>query len=674
MSGEDRDRSVDLDTVGITVARWIFGDRTGFALFLGTMLFFAVTWRIGIFSTDTFAVANTMASVADGSLSVDQVTYGPSSGITPGMHVVDGRRYGRNFGMVFAALPIVWLLEGLALFVDMRIALAGAWCLGLLGLSTVVGDAVGRRQQAVAFGSIAAIGLFAGNVAVATPIPARWWPVIGLQLVTMAAAGLTAVFLYRLVGRMYGNHIGLMAGLATGVASPVGFWATFPKRHAVTAFLAVLTLYCLFRSRQAPGRHSATGFRALAYGWVGLTAWVHSAEGLLLLIALVAVDLPTARSNRPLDLVVVAGALVLSIVPLVLTNYVIAGTPLEPPRLWQPFTDVGQLAGGETSGGSGSTVPSTETGSTAPSTETGPTGGSSNDGGGSGGTGSIGMVGYLVGRVASAATSRVELLFTYMETSLQPLGNAERLSNTFVRSGYISGLPRHNDRAINLSVLEAMPLLGLVTLAPAIAIRWARTQRAADPWQRVRRGIRTVRRDPTRTADLFAALIVALFVLLYMSRLPSHFMLTGRYIHPIYPLGVYALARLPPVRRAVREEGRRIAAGYALTVSLGVPLYITVLWTTEAVLGEAVQLYALTALGIATLVGGWAIIETAWPGRFPSLTDTGAPLLGVAAGLTTVYLLVSGLGFFAYTHEFALPMSRVVAEQLLPINPLRSLF
>lgn len=666
MTGEEDRFSVDIEEAGITVGRWVFGDRTGVTLFLAAVLFFALYWRIGIFSTDSYAVANTMAGVAEGSLAINEVTYGPPSGITPGMHVVDGRLYGRNFGMVFAALPLVWLQQGMSIFVDLRIALAGGWCLALLGFCTLVGERIDRRELATVVGSVVALSLFAGSVAVATPLSARWYPVIALQLLTMAATGLTAVTIYRLLRRMYGNRVGLAAGITVAFASPAGFWATFPKRHAVTAFLGVLTLYCLFRSREATARRSALRFRALAYVWVGLTAWVHSAEALLLLFALGAVDLATARSNRPLELMVVGMALFLSLLPLFITNYLIAGSPLDPPRLWEAYTDTSQRTGNGLSGGA-----SGSGGSESPAVETGsePTGGTTG-GGEEGSTESVGIVGRMVGGLVAAASDRVALLLGYMETSLEPLGNVERLSNTFIRSGYISGLPSYNDRAINLSVLEAMPLFGVFAILPVAAVEWGRSFQTREG----RRLLRRMRGDPARAADGFAVLLVALFVLLYMSRLPTHFMLTGRYIHPIYPFGVYLLARVPAVREVVTEHGTRTAVGYGAAVFIGVPLYIGTLWATNAVLGEAVQLYALVSLTIASLVAGWAVLTAAGGEGGRRLSGRAAPILGIAAGLATVYLIVSGFGFFAYTHEYALPLSRVIAEQLLPINPLRSLF
>lgn len=45
------------------------------------------------------------------------------------MHIVDGRLFGCNYGHVFAALPFVWFLVGLARVTDHQIAVGGLWSL-----------------------------------------------------------------------------------------------------------------------------------------------------------------------------------------------------------------------------------------------------------------------------------------------------------------------------------------------------------------------------------------------------------------------------------------------------------------------------------------------------------------------------------------------------------------
>ena len=46
-----------------TVGRWLFRDRQGLALWLGLLCWFGLTWRVGFFIQDTYAVANALAIV-----------------------------------------------------------------------------------------------------------------------------------------------------------------------------------------------------------------------------------------------------------------------------------------------------------------------------------------------------------------------------------------------------------------------------------------------------------------------------------------------------------------------------------------------------------------------------------------------------------------------------------
>jgi hypothetical protein len=57
-------------------------------------------------------------------------------------------------------------------------------------------------------------------------------------------------------------------------------------------------------------------------------------------IAGAVVVLPTAPRNDPYSLAVVAGAFVFSLLPFLVTNYLVSGNPLYPPRLLSQFTGV----------------------------------------------------------------------------------------------------------------------------------------------------------------------------------------------------------------------------------------------------------------------------------------------------------------------------------------------
>ncbi|MFC6975184.1 hypothetical protein ACFQL1_11835 [Halomicroarcula sp. GCM10025709] len=228
--------------------------------------------------------------------------------------------------------------------------LVGLWSLAVAGLSYGVGSVLGRRRAGVLLGTGLGVALFVGNLAVATPLPARWLPMLALQTTTALAAAAVAVVAYRLGTAVSTRRVGVAMGVVAAVGTPVGFWATIPKRHSVSALVVVLAMYTLYRSRAATSHRHARRFRALTYAWVGAAAWVHAAEGLILLLAVAAVDLPTARSNRPRDLAVVGATLFASLLPFFLTNWLIAGNPVEPPRLL-PSYDGDVLSPAATDGG-----------------------------------------------------------------------------------------------------------------------------------------------------------------------------------------------------------------------------------------------------------------------------------------------------------------------------------
>jgi len=58
-------------------------------------------------------------------------------------------------------------------------------------------------------------------------------------------------------------------------------------------------------------------------------------------------------------------------------------------------------------------------------------------------------------------------------------------------------------------------------------------------------------------------------------------------------------------------------------------------------------------------LAGWALVSARWDVR-----RFGAVALGLAAAVTTVFLLLAGLVHFAYAGEFALPVARWASELL----------
>jgi 4-amino-4-deoxy-L-arabinose transferase-like glycosyltransferase len=125
---------------------------------------------------------------------------------------------------------------------------------------------------------------------------------IALQISTLVVAGLGAVLLYRLLAWQHNRRLGVLAGAAVVLVSPVGFWATIPKRHVLVATLCLAVLYLFARSRTPsertfPGIGQVPLHRTLMYTCIALITWVHAAEGLFVFLAVVAFDLPTAPPN-----------------------------------------------------------------------------------------------------------------------------------------------------------------------------------------------------------------------------------------------------------------------------------------------------------------------------------------------------------------------------------------
>lgn len=663
----DRNERTDWPDRALAV---VFGDRRGLALFLGALVFAGLYWRVRHFSTDQFAVLNALVALADGHLAIHDPVYG--SAVSPGTYVADGNLYGRNYGHVVVALPVLFALRGLALVFDLQALLIGAWGLTFLGFAVVVGRLVDRRRLALRVASPVALGLFLGNVLVGEPLAERWVPLVALQVPTALAAALLAVMLYRLVARRHDVRLGVAAGAAAVLATPVGFWATVPKRHSFSALLVVCCLYALYRSREAGNVAGATRFRALAYGLVGLATWIHAGEALVLFVALAVVDVPTARSNRPRHLALVGGAFVASLIPFLLTNALVSGDPFLPPRLLPAAdsVDAGALSGGSAGSSATSTATAENTAATAGNVT--PTAGNAPTptpaSGGAGDAGIIARIAATVAPVGTAVNRFRTLVLAGMEAGVR---NPGRLVHTFVRSGYASGLRTGEDVAVNLSVLEAMPLLGALIAGPLavagrIRIRLA-TQDGRLPvfptaWfdDRSNVAIRDrLRLSPARTAEAFVVVYALLLIGVMLRRFPLHHMLTVRYLHPIYPLGLFSLVGLPTVRRVVDRRSRVLVGSYGGTVAIGTPVYVAFLTLGNPVLGEAVQAFALVALTAAVAVAAWAAFAAA-AGR--SHARAGAILLGVAAGLVTTYLLVSGLALFSVERAFLLPWSETLAE------------
>ena len=594
--------------------RVLFGDRRGLALFLCGLCFFGLYWRMGIYITDGSAIANTLVNVAEGRVVLTEVPYG--SGLeAPGTYVGNDGPVGRNYGIVVLAVPVLYALQGLGAVLDLGVVLIGVWSLALVGAATTVGRLV-DREWVVVGGSALAVVSFLANVAFATPVAPALYPVLALQIVGMIAAALSGVFCYRLVACLHGQRIGVAAGAAVLVATPIAFWAALLKRHSFTVLCIAAALYALARSRTAADADGERRFRALAYLPVALLAWIHAAEALLLFVPLVVVDFATADRNDRRTLAVIAGTFALALVPFFVTNQLVAGNPIQPPRMLPSY---GAAEGLDLSSG----------------------------GGGGGLLTAIPLVGGLV----RIATRFVSLL---AEGAVVAVTEPGRWFRTFLRGGYIPAVASEDGfQAIRLTVLESAPILAGLAAAPVAAGLWVR--------RRGRTELGSYLRSPAGVVDTVALASGVLFVCLFLPRLPLHAQVTVRYLHPLFLLGVYGLARLPAVRSAVTANLRTTGLTYGGTVFIGGQLVVIALTAIDPGLGEAVQFHALLALATATVLAVWAVART--------LSETvperaGAVVLAIAAGVGTIFVLLSGIEYFAYAGEFALPVVRWVSAAL----------
>ncbi|MEF8841532.1 MAG: hypothetical protein V5A62_07875 [Haloarculaceae archaeon] len=610
-------------------------DHTALALFFGSLAFYTLYWRVDVFIVDTFAVANTVAALSRGSLAVDPIVFGPSGEAFPGLHAVDGRLYGRNYGHAAAAVPFLWALRALSAVVDVRVLLSGLWSLVVLGAAVGVGRAVGIERPARLVGSALALLLLGANLTGSEGLPPDSFPLIALGLTTMLSASLLAVVAYRLLRSVHGYRVGAFAGITTAIVGPVGFWAPIPKRHTVTALLALVGFYGFYRSRTALDAGRSRSMRAVPYAAAALTAWVSAPEGLALLAALVPIDLLTARENRPRTLALLGGAFLLALVPFLLTNAAISGSPLLPPRVLPDYVvavDSGSSAVGT---GSSTLANGPDPGSGAGDTADGST--------------LPGVLAPLLGGVGTA----LDTFLTQLDRGVRAL-EPRRLFHVLVRSGRVPGVDytRTGGHTVELTLLEAAPVVGGLLGVPA-ALRAARLS--------VRPAFGSLRRDPARATDLFAAGYVAAFGLLYLPRLPLHSTVTVRYLVPIVPFLVYGVCRLDPVHRVVGQEGERLAALAAVLTLAGVVLAAVALAGTGP--GTAMQAHAVANLTVAGLFAAWlaAALRTDLDPRL------GAAVLALVLAAAVAFLLLSGVEYFGQDRQFALPVARAI-EQLLPVR------
>ncbi len=695
----DRTR-IDPQGLPETVDRWrrrlgraLFGDRYGVVLFLGTLAVLATYWRVGVFLTDSYAMANGLVNVADGHLEITKITYSLTLGSQPGLWYADGAVYARNYAHIFLSLPVLWLLDALAALFDLRLVLAAAWSGILAILFDRLGRILDRHQPFAIAGAALALVAFLASALVAAPLPNRWTAFLALQITGMLAVAFAGVVLYRVLTHAHGRRVGLFFGAMTVLASPVAFWASIPKRHALSGLAVVAVIGAFYFSRAADTRRRALSLRALAYAVVALWAWLHALEALVVFAVLIPTDLATARSNHPKHLAVVALVFLVALSPFLATNAAINGDPFQPPRSLDSFSGQvdplatgGQDGGDSRSGGGGLTPTPTPTKSqptTDTSTATDGTGppATTNDtttGSGTGGTtapespDSESPADPSSGPIATLLSALTAILGVAIEGSTWAFGKGwsyvdtgislaqdepERLYHTFLRSGRIPEYVNYrmtDQEAIDLALLEVAPLLGGLLGVLGAGLRRLRNTSL--------HALRTALGRPTRQTDLLAVVMTVALVLMNVERLPLHTQITVRYLVPIVPLGLYGVARLGCVQRAVSADLRWLAGAYVGTFLLGAIAFLLAHLWLDLALGEAMQLHALVNLAGAGLLAIWAVVAGL---GFDFDERVGVVALATPAALSTLFLLFTGLVYFQYA-DYALPLVETLVE-LFPI-------
>lgn len=612
------------DSLRSRTATVLFGDRVGMATFVAALLLFTLFWIFAWRINDSLTLMNTLAGMSEGNLHISEVKYGSQIG-TPGTHQVGDRVVGRNYGILTLSLLPLVAIEALAIVADLRIALVGLFSLGVLALALLVGRIVNRERAGRLVGSALAVVLFAGNVAFATDLDPASTELYALQVTHMIAAGFVIVLAYRLLTRVHGRRVGLFCAALVALATPVGLWAAIPKRHVFSAVIVLFLGYALYRSRveevEEPG--SGLRYRVASYAAIGLFAWIHAPEALVLLLVFAVVDLPTAR-NDVRSLSAIAIAMGLATIPFLVTNYLLSGSPVTPPRM---LSGAGASTGEPSFGGGGG------------------------GGGGAGGGGAGGLIASVLGTLNPILSPLLSLVSLFQESLVNVVQNPDEILAIFLRSGYLGGWvgEQANYESVNLAILESAPVLAATLgVVPATIARLRNRMGTAFDWPP----------SPERILDAYLVLFTVAFSLLYISRLPVHAQITVRYMLPIFPALVVLIVRLPAIRGVLADHWQLMLWTYAVAVLIGGQFLVVALVVMTPGVGEAFQLHAWIGLAVAVPLGVWSLAgrHDGWWGR------AGAVLIGLAAATVTVFLLLTSVDYFTVSDSQALPLVRVVAD------------
>jgi len=648
-------RRARLRRYGESLNRVLFGDRLGFTVFLGTLLFVGSFWRMDFAINDNETLANGVQALSNGHLAFVDPQFGGENGVAPGTKYDDGARYAREYGLVVPASIIALVLQGLSQVFSLRVLIVGAWCFLLLLLVRDVTRDARYRDELVVAGMAGVVILFAGNVALATPIETGDIPLLALQVWTMLCCGFVATVAYRLFALELPQRVAAAVGVGVVVATPVGFWASVPKRHVAVTLAVLVAAYAFARRPSVAGTRGRL-LRALPYACAGLLAWVHPGDGGIFFVAIATVDLVFGASYDRTQAALASAVFVIALLPFLVTNFLVSGNPLRPPQFLPQYT--GQpLSGTEAGTGTGDAV------GTPSGTDGGASSGSdSTSGGFSPGLFFRSIVAIAFEGIGTAA-GFLRRARNYAAGTLNVFVNSpQHVVQTFVRSGYVErAAARGANFSYNLAYLESMPLFGAAVVGGVHAVR------SSSPVQSLRTDGTVLFRDATGPNRVlaFAVVYFSLMVLFYQQRLPLHATLTVRYLVPTMPLALYVALRLPALRDVLVTRFRTVGVAYALTVLVGGELLAGLFVLLSLSVGEAVQLHALIALAMAGSLAAWCLVATLdvpWQAT-ENRGRTGAVLLGATAGTTTVFLLLTGWIHFPYG-EYAIPIFDALSELL----------
>ncbi|ACV48975.1 MULTISPECIES: hypothetical protein [Halomicrobium] len=616
----DRERATRLRGLSY---RFLFGDRVGLLVFLGSLCLFLALWRTAFLINDSYTIANGLAAVADGSVALTEPAYGSLR--SPGTNFYGGSTYSRNYGVIVLSLPVLYALGGIEAVADLPVALVALWSLLVYGTVLLAGRQFGRERLARLGGGCVVAAVFLLNVALVEPISPVPRHLLALQLLHATAAAFVGVLAFRLLAFTDSRRRGLVAAVAAVGGTPLAFWATVPKRHVVTAAVALAVAFGLVYSRDAD-RDWAFEARAVCYALLALLAWIHAPEALVLFVPFVLVDVPTAPDNGPRTLGVLGGVFLLALVPLFVTNTLITGDPLTVPRMLRTVSQgsdislTGDLSSGDASGGGDTT--------TLPR---------------------FVLVG--IGLVQSAVEPLTKLLALFRAGIHSLQTDPTDAYRTLVRSGYIEHVAERAEGTpeANLTLLESSPVLA--TIVAAVSTSFVATKRSIE-----RRSLP----DGVTSADAFLALAAVALTLVYIGSLPLHAQVTVRYLFPVAPILVCLAVRLPPVGRALDAHWRTVLWSWSAGVLIGGQLVLVALVALDVGRAEAFQFHAVLGLAVALALGSWSLVSVATE-RFDWI---GAALFGLALASSTAFVGFAAIEYFGLGGAHALPMVRALADAI----------